>query len=285
MNQNQTYFVTKRPHAVKELVLFFIITYTIMFGLGGLGMVFRSNIERIFGPINNNNPYVMLLICGPTIAGLALTLIFEGWRGLVALFKRGIVKIKLKWWLIALLTVPLVFLVYGLFTLLTGIGSNSFNWKAFFGTFSLLVFSLQIFKDMGPLGEELGWRGYALPRLLQIFSPIVATLILSVFWTCFHVVSFLSAGTEQFVMSFFWFTVFVFSMCFIMTWLYMNTGGSWIVSGLLQHYIFNTFMFNDTTKVGPGLSISFVILVLVIILFKGFSKNHKEKSIEKITEF
>ena len=61
MNQNQTYFVTKRPHAIKELVLFFIITYTIMFGLGGLGMVFRSDIERIFGPINNYNPYVMLL--------------------------------------------------------------------------------------------------------------------------------------------------------------------------------------------------------------------------------
>jgi hypothetical protein len=44
-------------------------------------------------------------------------------------------------------------------------------------------------------------------------------------------------------------------------------------------------MFNDTAKVGPGFSISFAILVLLIILFKGFSKNHKEKSIEKMTEF
>jgi hypothetical protein len=69
-----SYYVTRRPHVVKELVLFFIITFAIMFGLGGLGMAFRSQIEKIFGPISNNNLFVMILIYAPTIAGLTMKL-------------------------------------------------------------------------------------------------------------------------------------------------------------------------------------------------------------------
>jgi len=268
-----SYYVTNRPHVVKELVFFFIITFAIMYGLGGLGMVFRSHIENIFGPISNNNLFVMILIYAPTIAGLTLTIIFEGWSGLVALFKRGVLFIKPKWLLIAIFIIPLVLLVYGLFTYLTGIGASSFNWIAYFGTFPLLIFSLNIFTDAAPIGEELGWRGYALPRLLQLHSPIVATSILSVFWTVFHLVAFLSEGTNQFGMSFIWFTLFVFSLGFIFTWLYMNTGGNWIVSGVLQHYIIDSFAINGAFKVGPGVSISLGIAVIIIFLFKGFFEN------------
>jgi len=268
-----SYYVTNRPHVVKELVFFFIITFAIMYGLGGLGMAFRSHIENIFGPISNNNLFVMILIYAPTIAGLILTIIFEGWSGLVALFKRGVLFIKPKWLLIAIFIIPLVLLVYGLFTYLTGIGASSFNWIAYFGTFPLLIFSLNIFTDAAPIGEELGWRGYALPRLLQLHSPIVATSILSVFWTVFHLVAFLSEGTNQFGMSFIWFTLFVFSLGFIFTWLYMNTGGNWIVSGVLQHYIIDSFAINGAVTVGPGVSISLGVAVIIIFLFKGFSEN------------
>jgi uncharacterized protein len=273
INRNKSYYVTSRPNVVKELVFFFIITFAIMFGLGGLGMVFRSQVEKVFGPISNNNLFVMLLIYAPTIAGLTLTIIFEKWSGLVALFKRGALLPKPKWLIIAIFIIPLILLVYGLFTYLTGIGASSFNWIAYFGTFPLLIFSLNIFTDAGPIGEELGWRGYALPRLLQLHSPIAATSILSVFWTVFHLVAFISPGTRQSGMSFLWFTSFVFSCAFIMTWLYMKTGGNWIISGVLQHYLINSFLINQTTKVGPGMSISLGVAVLIIFLFKGFSSR------------
>ena len=268
-----SYYVTNRPHVVKELVFFFIITFTIMFGLGGLGMAFRSQIENIFGPISNNNLFVMMLIYAPTIAGLTLTIIFEGWSGLVALLKRGALFTKPKWLIIAILIIPLVLLVYGLFTYLTGIGASSFNWIAYFGTFPLLIFSLNIFTDAGPLGEEPGWRGYALPRLLQLHSPIAATSILSVFWTVFHLVAFLSEGTRQSGMSFIWFTLFCFSLGFIFTWLYMKTGGNWIISGVLQHYLINSFAINGAVWPGPGLSISLGVAVIIIFLFRGFSEK------------
>jgi len=69
-------------------------------------MAFRSHIENIFGPISNNNPFVMLLIYAPTIAGLTLTIIFEGWSGFVALFKRGVFFTKPNWLLIAIFIIP-----------------------------------------------------------------------------------------------------------------------------------------------------------------------------------
>jgi uncharacterized protein len=273
MNKNKSYYVTNRPHALRELIIFFTVVFLIMYGLGALGMVFRTDIEKRFGPISNKNLFVMMLIYAPTLTGLTLTILYEGWDGLVALFKRGVFFTKPLWWLIALLIIPITLLFFGLFTYITGIESNSFNWLAFIGTFPLLIFSSNIFTDAGPIGEELGWRGYALPRLLQFHSPVVATGILSVLWTLFHLTAFFEPGTYQFGLSFIWFSLFCFSLCFIMTWLYMNTGGNWIVSGLIPHYMINSFAINGAIKVGPGLSISLCFVVIIIFLFKGFSKN------------
>lgn len=279
MNRIRSYYVTDRPHALKELIIFFTTVFIIMYGLGALGMVFREEIEKIFGPVSNRNLFVMILIYAPTLTGLILTVLYEGWSGLIALFKRGVFFTKPLWWLIAIFIIPVSLFAFGLFTYITGIESNSFKWNLFIGTFPLIIFSFNIFTDYGPIGEELGWRGYALPRLLQFHSPVMATAILSVFWTLFHLVAFFAPGTNQFGMSFIWFSLFCFSVCFIMSWLYMNTGGNWIASGLVVHYIINSFAINGAINVGPGLSISLSLVVIIIFLLKGFSKRPVEKDI------
>ena len=278
MTRIKSYYVTNRPHALRELIIFFTVVFLIMYGLGALGMVFREEIERIFGPVSNKNLFVMLLIYAPTITGLILTVVYEGWVGLFALLKRGVSSTKLIWWLIAIFIIPVTLLALGLFTYITGIESSSFNWNLFIGTFPLLIFSFNIFTDAGPLGEELGWRGYALPRLLQFHSPVVATSILSVPWTLFHLVAFFAPGTNQFGMSFIWFTMFCFSLCFIMTWLYINTGGNWVLSGVIIHYMINSFAISGAVKISPGLSISLCLVVIMIFLFKGFPRKSEEKN-------
>ena len=53
----------------------------------------------------------------------------------------------------------------------------------------------------------------------------------------------------------------------------MNTGGNWIASGLISHYMINSFAISGAVKVGPGLSVSLCLVVIVIFLFKGFQKN------------
>ena len=90
MNRIKSYYVTNRPPALRELIIYFGVVFLIMYGLGAFGMVFREDIERIFGSVSNRNLFVMILIYSPTLTGLILTVLYEGWGGLVALFKRGV---------------------------------------------------------------------------------------------------------------------------------------------------------------------------------------------------
>jgi len=60
--------------------------------------------------------------------------------------------------------------------------------------FLRLLFYLLI---TGPLCEELGWRGFVLPRLPKRFNPFTASLILGVIWGVWHLPSFFLSGMVQ----------------------------------------------------------------------------------------
>jgi membrane protease YdiL (CAAX protease family) len=77
------------------------------------------------------------------------------------------------------------------------------------------------------LGEEIGWRGYALPRLQARRSALSASLILAPIWGLWHLPLWLTGDavkTPVFYVPFFFFSVFAFSV--ILTWVYNSTEGS-----------------------------------------------------------
>jgi membrane protease YdiL (CAAX protease family) len=55
--------------------------------------------------------------------------------------------------------------------------------------------------------EELGWRGFALPRLLTMYSPVVASIILGLAWSFWHVPLFFSPHAIQNQIPFFWYVL------------------------------------------------------------------------------
>ncbi len=85
------------------------------------------------------------------------------------------------------------------------------------------------------LGEEIGWRGFALPRLLPRFNAVTASVILGIIWGAFHVP--LYWGRPVFVVLNFGLTI-PFSV--VLTWLFLRTGGSVLLSTVL-HAVFNTW--------------------------------------------
>lgn len=82
------------------------------------------------------------------------------------------------------------------------------------------------------VGEELGWRGYALPRLLQRRSPLTASVVLGVVWGLWHLPAFLVAGTPQHGLPFPAFVLLTIEYSVLLTWLCLHAGGSVLIATL-----------------------------------------------------
>ena len=99
----------------------------------------------------------------------------------------------------------------------------------------LLSFPLiQIFG--GPLFEEGGWRGFALPRLQRLHGPLVGSLILGVLWALWHLPLFWITvwGTPPTVLNMVLYLATVIFMTMVYTWVFNNTKGSILIAILLH---------------------------------------------------
>jgi membrane protease YdiL (CAAX protease family) len=89
-------------------------------------------------------------------------------------------------------------------------------------------------------GEEIGWRGYALPRLWERFGLAPASVILGIIWALWHVPLFLFAAADTYGQSFPLYALQVTAISVAMAWLYWRTGGSLLLVMLLHASINNT---------------------------------------------
>ena len=89
-------------------------------------------------------------------------------------------------------------------------------------------------------GEEIGWRGYALPRLADRFGLPGASLLLGVIWAAWHIPQFYIAGGDSYHQSFLVWATQVVAMSVAFAWLYARTGGSLLLVMLLHAAVNNT---------------------------------------------
>lgn len=169
---------------------------------------------------------VMLL--GPCVAGLLLTRALDGPAALRDLFSRMLrVRIPVRWYA-ALLIPPLtVFAV--LFFLKTFVSPVFTPGKFLMG----IMFGV-------PAGifEEIGWTGYAFPKLSRTRSALAAGVLLGLLWGLWHlpVIDYLGAATPHgaFLLPYFVaFTAAMTAMRLLIAWLYSNTGS--VVLAQLMH--------------------------------------------------
>jgi uncharacterized protein len=84
------------------------------------------------------------------------------------------------------------------------------------------------------VGEELGWRGYALPRLLAERSALAASLILGVLWGAWHLPTFFVPGAPQYGLPFSAFVLLTMAYSVVMGWVYVHARGSVLIASLLH---------------------------------------------------
>ncbi|HEX6302758.1 MAG TPA: CPBP family intramembrane glutamic endopeptidase [Anaerolineales bacterium] len=185
---------------------------------------------------------------GPALAAIIVAGLAQGRPGLRRLFA-GLARwrVGLRWYLAALLIPPAIqFSALGLHLIFSGqpfrlAGSAQLP----FGSDGLplwgqVLMLLAIFiLGFDGLGEELGWRGYALPRLQEKRSPLISSLILGVFWALWHLPYMLSAGSALAGRPFILFFLNVLAQSILYTWLYNSTGGSTLLA-ILFHAAGNT---------------------------------------------
>lgn len=92
---------------------------------------------------------------------------------------------------------------------------------------------------IGPLSEEIGWRGYALGRLQARWNALTSSLIVGLVWALWHLPLFMMAGTSQHELGlpFIGFLVGMMAVSVLFTWLHNNTAGS-IWTAIFFHWLY-----------------------------------------------
>ena len=165
--------VKQQPEmGIKTLLGFLGLTFGLSWIPMSLFMLFEDQFTRVFGEMSATNPVFLLAVYAPGISGIFLIWWYYGLKGMGSFFRRlTLWRVSLQWWLFLLLGVPAI--VYAA-AAIKGTIQNPFPFQPWYLVFPALVQSLLL----GPMGEEIGWRGLALPLLQRRFSPFWASLIL-----------------------------------------------------------------------------------------------------------
>jgi len=202
------------------LVTYFVLAYALTWVLAPL-----LTISLLLGVVG-------LLM--PAVAAIVVIALTEGKPGLKALLQRlRLWRVGLLWYAVALgLPVLLSAGVVALSILLSASAQVEFSPVS---PLTMIVFVLVV-------GEEIGWRGYALPKLLQRYSAFAASLILGVLWGGWHLPTFFIPGAPQAGIPFVAFLLFTTGASVLFTWLYLHTRGSLLLATLF-HGAINSFGF------------------------------------------
>ena len=241
---------------------FFMLAFSISWAfliadaLGARGLIaFRLTLS---GP---GLALTLFMSYGPTLAALIVAGVTEGKAGIKALLGRVVRwRVGLHWYILGLGGPALLFFIAGRIAELLG-GAPQ---PRAVGGWSVLLMGIAGSLVHGIAnGEEIGWRGYALPRLLERHSPLVASLILGIIWAVFHIPIMFVAGGVAGNRSFdsaLPFVVGTVALSILITWIYRHTGGSVLII-IILHGALNTW----PGLVGDGGVTGFALQVLAAI--------------------
>lgn len=184
---------------------------------------------------------------GPALAAIIVVALVYGWQGPRELFGRLLRwRVGIQWYLIALLLPVLITLLALSLNNLTGGASPDLSKAAFpFGPAEtplwqkLLILFLVFILGFDGLGEELGWRGFVLPKLLETRSALSSSLLLGALWAVWHFPYALTRGTFLSAVPLHWFFINLLAISIIYTWIFIHTKGS-LLPVLLFHAAGNT---------------------------------------------
>jgi membrane protease YdiL (CAAX protease family) len=233
--------------------------------------------------------FIVKAFAGPFLAAFIMVSICEGKEGLVHFRHRFFqTQAGWYWYLGILLCIPALFLLGimiqpGTMATFQGLPHNSLAYLLV----NYLVNFVMIFFLGGPLAEEPGWRGFALPHMQSRFGALGGALLLGVVWAFWHLPDFLThaqgggpgTGWSTFFSNFPVFVLLVILINLVMTWVYNQTQGSLFIAFLLHASINTAGILSELfpTSGTPMMTLSNLALLigmavpalLIVILTRG----------------
>lgn len=185
--------------------------------------------------------YFFIGVYGPTASALIVTFLFDGFSGLIRLVAKIFIwKTSFKNYLYIII-LPILFVVIGI-----GFYQCFFGAVGSFDTMAVMAIPATLWAGLyaGPLGEELGWRGFLLPELTKKFSNLKSAVIIGMIWFCWHIPLFwapfgtLVSGAPITFLPVVTYWLIITCLSIIITWLSIRSKGS-VLMAILFHLSIN----------------------------------------------
>jgi uncharacterized protein len=267
----EEYVVTMKKHPV----LWFYILAFIISWFGWVPLVLGSH-----GIAPFDNPYLQILLIfpavGPALAAIIVSATVHGNAGVRELFKAFTQwRVGFIWYVIAVAGPAILFFGAQLITRISGLPAIPSEQQGISFFLTVLVSSI-----VANPWEEMGWRGFSLPRLQKKYSALLASLIVGILWGLWHLPLFFWVGGSMTNYPFIPWFIGLIANAFLFTWLYNSTKGSLLVVALF-HIALNT-----AGALIPGVStiasavVTSIVAILVIVIFgqTNLSRHERQKA-------
>jgi uncharacterized protein len=191
-------------------------------------------------------PEVMAM--GPSIAAFIIVIILGGKQGFLDLIRPfGRWRASLGLWAIAIFGPAVLYLIgLGAHLLMGGKAPPFIMIKEELNLIPLYLVMVVLMPWNGPVGEEFGWRGYALPKLQNKYGPLIASLVIGTIWGIWHLPSFFAPqgvvgaiAAEVGMIFILLYTLGTIANSIFMTWLYNKSKASALIAGIIWHAAIN----------------------------------------------
>ncbi len=235
-----------------------------------------------FGP---GLPFTVIGGAGPLLGGLVMSYVTYGRQGLSDLWDRliGLRRIPVGWAVVLITFFPLLAVLIGAVAFVLTDAPfviEAQQFRELLGDPTALLVSALIILIVGPLPEEIGWRGYLLDRCQNRWSALTSGLAVGFVWASWHAPLFLMPGyfaNFDFEPSPVPFGLSIVLISVVYTWVYNNTNRS-VLAVIVFHFLENfigqiTSLPEAADSVGIALRGALVIGILVIFGARTFRRH------------
>jgi membrane protease YdiL (CAAX protease family) len=248
-----------RSSSARAIVTFFFLTFAWTWGLWGIVAMIREQAPGL------GNALYLAGAFGPSVAAIFVNLMFTGGVGLRRWLAQCLRwRVGWRWYALAFVAPPLILLAaLGVHLALGGaIPASPYADRVLIAIAQFVVIAIL----GGPLGEEFGWRGYALPALTARVGWRGAGVLIGIAWALWHLPLLLVADTAQTDLPIALFLISTVGLSVVMARLGVHTGFS-VLPALLLHSVINWWsMIVPINAGGQAYALVAVIATLVALI-------------------